>query len=92
MVISHPSRKKGGPYDHITNLKHDGEQPSDQEDTKSKANLIVHALLDGLPLCGFSRKNPNEWTPNHLWTNVSDLTNINCTECKKLAEKLSKRV
>ena len=49
--------------------------------------MIVHALLYGQPLCGFSTGVPRDWPPDHKWTQVSDLGNINCPGCKDEAEK-----
>ncbi len=51
-----------------------------------KENRIVHALLEGRVLCGFSSDVPANWPPGHVWTQVTDLTNINCPECKRIAE------
>jgi hypothetical protein len=42
---------------------------------------VVHVLLEGRPLCGFSPAPPNEWRPNHRWTRIDDLDNVTCKDC-----------
>ena len=51
----------------------------------------VHALWQGLALCGFMGKIPMYWPNDHFWVSPDDLKNINCPECKKLAEARRKR-
>jgi hypothetical protein len=54
------------------------------------SSQIVHALLRGQPLCGFSTDVPARWPAGHVWTNASDLSNINCIGCKQKAEEMAK--
>jgi hypothetical protein len=49
---------------------------------------VVHALLSGKPLCGFSNEPPTNWPAGHLWTHVEDIYNITCRGCRNEAEGL----
>lgn len=53
------------------------------------SSQTVHALLHGQPLCGFSTDVPASWPHSHVWTDVSDLKNINCSGCKQKAEEMA---
>ncbi len=49
-------------------------------------DLIVHALVDERPLCGFSDDELENWPPEHSWTEATDLENINCPGCREKAK------
>ena len=51
----------------------------------------VHALLHGQPLCEFSSAVPAEWPAGHVWTQIEDIENINCSFCKQRARELLER-
>jgi hypothetical protein len=42
---------------------------------------VVHILLAGWPLCGFSRELPSGWPKGHLWVPVSESAEANCPGC-----------
>jgi hypothetical protein len=51
---------------------------------------VVHTLLHGLPLCGFTTLPPNDWPAGHYWLCVGDKvpkhragTMIRCLVCRK---------
>ncbi len=50
----------------------------------------VHALREGLPLCGFSRDVPVNWPEGNFWTSAENVKCITCPTCKAEAEKLTK--
>lgn len=47
----------------------------------------VHALLHGLPLCGFTRESAATWPLGHMWTD--ELERVSCTVCGKMAKALA---
>jgi hypothetical protein len=49
------------------------------------AQMTVHALRGGLPLCRFSDDVPRDWPDGHRWTDVADVEHITCAECKRRA-------
>ena len=54
---------------------------SESVETMENNDLIVHALVAGRLLCGFSDKDPVDWPPEHSWTDVSDSEHISCPDC-----------
>lgn len=36
--------------------------------------MIVHVLLRGLPLCGFTRDVPARWPKGHRWATIQEAT------------------
>lgn len=43
--------------------------------------MVVHRLLSGLPLCGFSADEPKLWPKGHKWTDDAGL--VNCARCRE---------
>ena len=52
---------------------------------------IVHALLYGLPLCGFSSRTPGNWPEGHMWVGVKDVERISCPRCKEEALEINQK-
>jgi hypothetical protein len=50
--------------------------------------MTVHALLMGLPLCGFSRKVPADWPEDHKWVYTQEHRDVTCEVCKRMLRKL----
>jgi len=48
-------------------------------------HMIVHAVIHGSPLCGFSNDFPKNWPEGNIWTDENDIKNINCPTCKEEA-------
>ena len=47
---------------------------------------VVHVLLAGYPLCGFSRGVPSTWPRGHKWARLdTELEHANCEACKTAA-------
>jgi hypothetical protein len=46
--------------------------------------LLVHVLVGGWPLCGFSRDVPGSWPAGHRWVRVGE-PEANCPACLKRA-------
>lgn len=55
--------------------------------------MIVHFLLHGLPVCGFSNEMPVSWPPGHVWVGPGIVgpgivgpggrfNDVNCDGCK----------
>ena len=54
---------------------------------RAQQHAIVHALLHGQPLCGFTHNLPKDWPEGHVWTGKEDVQNITCPHCKAEATK-----
>ena len=55
------------------------------------SGVIVHALLYGLPLCGFSREVPGKWPDGHKWVYVEDKELLTCDGCKEALQKVEEK-
>jgi hypothetical protein len=49
---------------------------------------VVHALWQGVALCGLMQGAPNTWPDGHVWTRPSDRVHITCKPCKQRAAEL----
>jgi hypothetical protein len=43
---------------------------------------VVHVLVTGYPLCGFSNALPKDWPVDHRWVSTTDSKDANCPGCK----------
>ena len=53
----------------------------DPTEPEMEPERVVHILLAGWPLCGFSRELPSGWPKGHLWVPVSESAEANCPGC-----------
>lgn len=50
---------------------------------------MVHVLLYGLPMCGFTTNVPVRWPANHRWIGATeDHADVNCKGCMEAVRKL----
>ena len=49
---------------------------------------VVHVLLYGLPLCGFSRDLPAQWPDGHVWTHLGSDDPVSCRACAAQVREL----
>jgi len=45
---------------------------------------VVHVLVHGLPMCGFTRDVPRDWPGGHVWTRAGSGECISCSQCRGL--------
>jgi len=48
---------------------------------------MIHALHQGLPLCGFSARVPAEWPQGHQWVHLKDWQAATCAACRAEASR-----
>ena len=53
-------------------------------------NQIVHVLMYGRALCGFSFDLPYRWPKGHSWVRVADVKDITCSQCLYQATEFNK--
>lgn len=41
----------------------------------------IHVLVEGLPLCGFSRAVPRDWPAGHQWVRLTERASATCPGC-----------
>lgn len=49
---------------------------------------MVHLLVAGRAVCGFSRLVPRDWPAGHVWVGISGAHQASCKTCLRLAEEL----
>ena len=76
-------------YGEDPNARHHfgGPEPAQPRPQRSKNKVCVHGLLNGLPLCLFTREIPAHWPEGHQWTGHGNVENITCAICKQLAQE-----
>lgn len=57
-----------------------------REPKKEEPRKTVHALNNGLAVCGFDPDGPSHWHPNHSWAKVGD-SMVDCARCVELTAK-----
>ncbi len=50
--------------------------------------IIVHGLMSGLPLCGFTRELPVDWPSGHEWVDHQHVDYITCPKCRADTESI----
>lgn len=48
---------------------------------------VVHAMMSGKPMCGFTNTTPIHWLPRHSWVAFHEVARVTCPTCKERAEK-----
>jgi len=52
--------------------------------TRKTSNAVVHLLVRGNALCGFSRMRPEDWPDGHLWVRRKQSHIVTCAGCQRL--------
>lgn len=47
--------------------------------------MVVHILVHGQPVCGFSYELPCNWPIGHKWVRAEEHSDATCNTCKKVA-------
>lgn len=53
----------------------------------SLPDAVVHVLVAGFPLCGFSMQPPTKWPQEHSWVHEAEAVEATCERC---CEEVSK--
>jgi hypothetical protein len=47
---------------------------------------MLHVLIQGRALCGFSMRVPGEWPKGHMWIGLEEKNLATCPDCKRIAD------